>query len=265
MSGPGKLASLLSLLGSRPQEFRDRVAMLLDVRLEGLRSRRGGPAAGDGPGALARLDALAPRPLSAFLREPELARFADEMRGRMAELRHETAISAAHNADLRLARFCYAACRALEPAVVVETGVAYGVTSAFVLKALSVNGRGLLHSVDLPPLGRDAGRVVGALVPEELRGRWRLHRGVSWRLLPGLIDGLGSVDLFVHDSLHTFRNMRRELDIVTPRLSRPSMVVADDVGGNEAFASWCAAVEPALASVVAEEDKDASFGFSLLL
>jgi hypothetical protein len=184
---------------------------------------------------------------------------------RIAGLQQETAISQAHSADPVLARFCFAACRALEPLAVVETGVAYGVTSAFVLKALALNGRGVLHSIDLPPLGRGAGSVVGALVPAELRTRWVLHRGVSGRLLPGLLEELGSVDVFLHDSLHTYRNMRLELDLVTPRLARPSFVIADDVGGNAAFERWCADVGPAAKGVLAEEGKDALFGFALLL
>ena len=35
---------------------------------------------------------------------------------------------------------------------VVETGVAHGVTSRFILEALERNGRGFLWSIDLPPL-----------------------------------------------------------------------------------------------------------------
>ncbi|RMG03228.1 MAG: hypothetical protein D6735_08975 [Acidobacteria bacterium] len=71
--------------------------------------------------------------------------------------------------------------------MVLETEVGYGVTSAFILKALEVNGHGTLHSVDLPPLGCDADQFVGILIPELLKYRWQLHRGVSRRVLPSLL------------------------------------------------------------------------------
>ncbi len=264
MSGAGKLGSLLSLLLSDPREFRDRVAMLVDVRLDMLLRSRAPGAVAEWSAALAGLEAASRLPFSGFFLEPAREGFEDEMRKRAGDLPRGAVLSAAHNADLSLGRLCYAACRALEPEVVVETGVAHGVTSAFVLKALDRNGRGTLHSVDLPPLGRGAAALVGGLVPDGLRARWKLHRGVSGRLLPALVADLGSVDVFVHDSLHTYRNMRRELDIVTPRLARPSLVIADDVGGNAAFAHWSASLDPAFRAVLREESKDALCGAVLL-
>jgi len=265
MSRLDKLVSLLSLLRTSPLEFRDRLAMLLAVRVEARLGRHRGPVPDDPGAALAGLDGAWGRPVSRFLGEAELAGFSNEIRQRALDLGEEAVIATAHNADPALARFCYAACRALEPDVVVETGVAYGVTSAFVLEALRVNGRGTLHSIDLPPLGADAGRLVGAVIPDELRSRWRLHRGVSRRLLRPLVNGLGSVDMFVHDSLHTYRNMKEELDAVTPRLARPSLVIADDIGGNAAFERWSDAVDPAFRCMLREEGKDALFGVALLL
>lgn len=57
-----------------------------------------------------------------------------------------------HNADFASGRLCYLVCRVLMPTIVLEKGVAYGVTSAFILQALALNGKGKLLSVDLPPL-----------------------------------------------------------------------------------------------------------------
>src|SRR5579862_4942290 len=44
----------------------------------------------------------------------------------------------------------YVVVRALMPDVMVETGVCNGKSSAFVLNAMDHNGRGHLHSIDLP-------------------------------------------------------------------------------------------------------------------
>ena len=114
--------------------------------------------------------------------------------------------------------------------------MAYGVSSAFLLKALEQNGRGTLHSIDLPPLRREYSRFWGVAVPEDLRRRWRLHRGASRRVLPGLLREIGPVGLFVHDSLHTRRNMRREFDAIWPNLGPGGLLLADDVERNRAFA-----------------------------
>ncbi len=135
------------------------------------------------------------------------------------------------NGDRVLARLCYAIARAKRPKVILETGVCYGVTSAFLLKALSINGEGELHSIDLPPLGRDADEFVGMLVPQELRHRWALHRGTSRRLMPQLLPKLAPLDMFVHDSLHTYRNMRDEFALAWSALGPGGVLVSDDIEG----------------------------------
>lgn len=187
------------------------------------------------------------------------------MRRRMDVLEREGPFPTKHNADFALARMCYAVCRLLKPEVVIETGVAYGVTTAFILKALQMNGRGRLYSIDLPPLRKDADAFVGYLVPEELKGRWSLHRGVSKRILPKLLSRLGRVDIFVHDSLHTLSNMLRELRLVTSYLERPSIVIADDIQRNEAFAVWVKETSPTHWAVFREEEKEALFGIAVFL
>ena len=138
-------------------------------------------------------------------------------------------------ADALLARACYLLTRLLKPHSVVETGVAYGVSTAFILAALWENGQGELHSIDLPRLRGGFRALEGVAVPPELKGRWVLHRGSSRRVLPVLLDELESVDLFLHDSLHTRRNMSREFNEVWPYLRPGGAVVADDVERNRAF------------------------------
>lgn len=49
----------------------------------------------------------------------------------------------------------YTIIRIRKPDIVVETGVAQGVSSTFILQALEDNGRGQLYSIDLPPAGAD--------------------------------------------------------------------------------------------------------------
>jgi Methyltransferase domain len=171
------------------------------------------------------------------------------------------------DADQAVAGAVSCLARHLRPEVVVETGVGRGLTTYFVLKALEHNGGGRLWSIDLAPSVVDAPRLAvqtGAAVPPELRGRWTLLRGTSRRFLPGLVDGLAQldlpVDLFIHDSLHTGRNVRFELDCVWPRLGANGAALVDDVEQNAAFASFARKHPEATALVCDAADGRSQFG-----
>jgi len=151
--------------------------------------------------------------------------------------------------------YLYTIVRTLRPRVAVETGVANGFSTAFLLQALHANGEGHLHSIDLP---REVGRAYepgtfyegegragippgsepGWLIPAELRSRWTLILGRSQDELPPLLERLSSIDFFMHDSEHSFDCMWFEFDAAWPRLSERGVLVADDVNANEAFARF---------------------------
>lgn len=258
-----KLALLFSTLLKRPLEFYDRVMTLLEVRLERCWVKPPPYETTSVEGAVRGMEIALGQEVCHFLGEEALAEIEDEVRQRTESIRSSAPFTLAHNADFILARFCYLVCRALKPENVLETGVAYGVTSAFILKALEVSGQGALHSVDLPPLGRYADRFVGILIPEDLKARWRLHRGVSKRVLPCLLPTIGQVEVFLHDSLHTHRNMRQEFRLVTPYLSPRAVVIADDVDGNPAFREWMEMLRPEFWAVVKEREKESLFGIGI--
>jgi len=194
--------------------------------------------------------------------EPALAEISTYVREGQSASSHGP-FPAIYNGDSALAAFCYAVTRALHPKHAVETGVCYGVTSAHILKAMEMNGEGHLDSIDVPPLGKDADKQVGRFIPEELRSRWTLHRGMSRRLLRPLLDQLGSIDLFVHDSLHTYENMRDEFAVAWPSLRRGGVLVSDDVQGNSAFQELAARPDVAAHVVVQEQGKNALFGVAV--
>ena len=147
----------------------------------------------------------------------------------------------------------YALVRKLAPGVAVETGVCNGFSTAFVLLALARNGRGELHSIDLPEVvGADyepgtfwegkqgaaipPGKEPGWMIPPHLRERWHLTVGRSQDELPALLDRLGKIDLFVHDSEHSYECMDFEFRADWPALAEGGALVADDWNWNEAFA-----------------------------
>ncbi len=170
-----------------------------------------------------------------ILGEPALGKVEADTRNVLAGIPASDAFSKKWAADSMLARCCYLLCRLVKPEVVLETGVAYGVSSTFILTAMEENGRGMLHSVDIPPLRRGAERLHGIAVPDNLKERWTLHHGSSRRILPGLVRELGEIDFFLHDSLHTRRNMLHEFDEIWPHLRPGGVLLADDVERNGAF------------------------------
>lgn len=143
------------------------------------------------------------------------------------------------DADIRLGRVAWCLARQLRPERVVETGVARGLVTHTLLAALAHNGAGHLWSIDLPPLIETSlAEETAAAVPEPLRDRWTLLRGSSRRHLPTLIDALGDIDLFVHDSMHTTRNLSFELAHAWPALSSIGTVLIDDVEKNTATGTF---------------------------
>jgi predicted O-methyltransferase YrrM len=134
------------------------------------------------------------------------------------------------------------------PAVVVETGVARGVTSAFILDAMRRNDYGHLWSIDLPPLTAEWGKQTGMAVAPTVRDRWTYVRGAARRKLPKVLSASGPVDIFVHDGLHTTENVLFEIRTVWPCLTSSGIVVADDADHNCAVAVFSAeaGLSPAL-------------------
>jgi len=152
----------------------------------------------------------------------------------------------------------YLLVRALRPERVVETGVWYGWSSRAILTALHANERGRLTSIDLPTVG--SGRTyadgtfdgihvgatadTGRVVPEYLRARWDL------RVVPTPAESTAALetaaqpgmDLFLHDSEHSYENMMREFRIAWAGLRPHGVLYADDVNWNRAFPEFARSV-----------------------
>jgi predicted O-methyltransferase YrrM len=248
------LGARVNLLSRRPREFRERIAGFADLALDSIVDATPDHDPVSWGRALRDMEACL-GPAAAILDEPALRDVEGETRRILRRVNDENPRGARWPADSLLARLCYLSCRLIDPEVVIETGVAYGVSSAFILKALQENDRGTLYSIDLPPLRTGYEKFWGIAVPDALRGRWSLHRGSSSRVLPLLLQELSTVDLFVHDSLHTHRNMRREFDTIWPHLRNGGLLLADDVERNHAFGEL-RRKEPTLWRVV--EDREQS-------
>ncbi len=140
-----------------------------------------------------------------------------------------------NDGDPELVRAAWCLVRHLRPTNVVETGVGHGVTTRFILEALERNGHGKLWSIDLPPSNEAAAAQVAIAVDGFAPERWQLLRGTSRRYLPGLLATLDEIDLFIHDSLHTRRNVCFEVEQAKRHLTPGGFIVIDDIDTNWGF------------------------------
>jgi predicted O-methyltransferase YrrM len=149
--------------------------------------------------------------------------------------------------------FLYALVRLTKPRLILETGVFDGLFSACFLQGLQVNAEvdgidGRLVSIDLPaykPITASTSRMVrtnlpegcepGWVIPEYLRPRWRVHLGDSREFLPRIISEVGNIDIFFHDSLHTYEHMMFEYRTVWSQLKPGALLLSHDVHWNRAF------------------------------
>ena len=128
----------------------------------------------------------------------------------------------------------YSLVRLLRPTVVLETGVANGHSSALILNALRENGCGDLHSVDVSD-------NVGGLVMD--KRQWHLHILDSSRLkksFASIVGQLPPIDLMIHDSDHSYRWMKYELETALPRMSPRGILACDDANICYGMIDFCA-------------------------
>jgi hypothetical protein len=142
-----------------------------------------------------------------------------------------------NDGDAAFMRVIWCLIRHLKPGNVIETGVAHGFSSRFILEALEKNGPGHLWSIDLPPLDPALQSQVGVAVGDRFPDRWSFIKGSSRRCLPGLISQLCQIDLFIHDSIHSERNVRFESNLAWKALKPGGALVIDDIDANSGFQS----------------------------
>jgi predicted O-methyltransferase YrrM len=128
----------------------------------------------------------------------------------------------------------YGLTRWLRPAAIVESGGYIGMSSAFILKALSDAKltTAKLYSVEL---SQECDQ--GGLIPDELRSasagfvpmRGKVEDFLKRDRLPS------SIDMFLHDSSHSYRHMLWEFRQFWPRLRDGGLLVSHDVQMNASF------------------------------
>jgi hypothetical protein len=141
------------------------------------------------------------------------------------------------DADRLFCRALWCVARHTRPEVVIETGVAHGVTSRVVLEALRCNDLGRLWSIDLPfPFDHRLHGETGIVVTDACRSRWTYLEGSSKQRLPRLVADVGHVEMFIHDSLHTAENTVFEMEQAASAMRGGGVMLIDDIDSHMGFA-----------------------------
>ena len=159
--------------------------------------------------------------------------------------KNEFNIPVGNNLNTTFGKWMYCLVRTTKPDVMIETGVAHGYSSWIILNAMHKNNKGKLYSIDLPNndtnIAYNFGKTTpqtGWLVPDKLKTQWELHLGDAYQLLPQLIEKLRQIDIFFHDSDHSYAHMKYEFNTIFPAIKQGGIILSDDVHKNSSFVEF---------------------------
>ncbi len=128
----------------------------------------------------------------------------------------------------------YGLVRWQRPSVIVESGGYFGMSSAFILKALEDEG---LRDAKLYSIEFNRACPHGILIPESLRGGFvPLNADVKDLVRENQLPP--KIDLFLHDSSHRYRHMLWEFNEFWRRLPDRGLLVSHDVHFSAAFSEF---------------------------
>jgi len=117
-----------------------------------------------------------------------------------------------------------------KPQIFLETGVANGTSSFFILSALKKNSFGKLISVDIK-------KDVGTIVPKSLKSNWDLkilERNLR-NSFENLVLSIPKIDIFLHDSDHSYSWQSFEYNIAFNKIDKNGLLISDDIDNSCAF------------------------------
>jgi len=143
---------------------------------------------------------------------------------------HRLITSGRWNAELELFSLLYVLVKSKKPQLLVETGVANGVSTSAIMSALEEdNSSGSLNSFDILPETKEA--YLG-------KGKWIFHLLDKKRTHKQLSVAVGNsplVDIWLHDSNHGYRWQKFEYLLALSRLKEDGVLISDDIDASQAW------------------------------
>ena len=132
-------------------------------------------------------------------------------------------------------RLLYCLVKKTQPDLIVETGVANGFSSSYLLLALNSINKGKLISIDYLFMPWHTRQMVGRAIPSRLTNRHELIFGKAMLEIKKLIKKNPEFDIFIHDSSHVYKHMMEEYEIAWDQIKDRGYLLSDDVSQNDAF------------------------------
>ena len=132
-------------------------------------------------------------------------------------------------------RLLYCLVKKTQPDLIVETGVANGFSSAYLLLALNSIDKGKLISIDYLFMPWHTRQMVGRAIPKKLMNRHELIFGKAMLEIKKLIKKYPKFDFFIHDSSHVYKHMMDEYEIAWDQIKDGGYLLSDDISQNDAF------------------------------
>ena len=129
----------------------------------------------------------------------------------------------------------YGLCENIEAMKVLETGVAYGWSSAAILSSVRKRS-GKLISVDMPMVRQTDYHLIGVAVNESLKGNWELLREPDrYGLNKAIKKHNYSYDLAHYDSDKSYYGRKWSQPLIWKYLRKGGIFISDDIEDNSAF------------------------------
>lgn len=126
-------------------------------------------------------------------------------------------------------------CESIQATYVLETGVAYGWSSAAILESINTRN-GTLISIDMPMPKQTNYELIGLAVKEDHRKFWKLIRKPDKY---GLLDGIkalnNNIDLCHYDSDKSYYGRKWAYPKIYNSLRKGGFLVSDDIEDNAGF------------------------------
>ena len=135
------------------------------------------------------------------------------------------------NAEQNLISLLYSLICIRKPSLIIETGVANGISTNAIMSALERSkGSGALHSFDV---------LLETSKAYKGNGNWHFHllnAGRAHTELKNEVGGLGKPDVWLHDSNHGYRWQKFEYLLAMKFLKKGGILISDDIDASPAWA-----------------------------
>ena len=126
-----------------------------------------------------------------------------------------------------------------KPNIILETGVAAGLSSRCILEAIKKNGNGSLYSSDFPYFRlNDPEKYIGIMVPENLKKNWRLEILGDDKNIKKFKLEINHADIILYDSDKRYSGKTKFFKSVSSLIKPNTIIVVDDLHNDSFFLEY---------------------------